>query len=59
MDQTPMPGELIKENTVIHLTLAKDMVEENDETVTVPNVMDMTVQQANEASRSSRIKNLP
>ena len=49
VDQKPMPGELIQEDTVISITLAEEIRGEQDELVTVPNVMDMTVQQANEA----------
>ncbi|RBP61805.1 stage V sporulation protein D (sporulation-specific penicillin-binding protein) [Alkalibaculum bacchi] len=48
VNQDPMPGELIKEDTVIKLTLGEEITQEKEEVVTVPNVMDMTVQQANE-----------
>lgn len=49
VNQSPMPGEVIKEDTVIEITL--DDAAEND-TVTVPNVLDMTIQQANESLKS-------
>ena len=49
VDQSPMPGELIKEDTVIKLTLGEEITQQKEEVVTVPNVIDMTVQQANEA----------
>lgn len=47
VNQDPMPGELITEDTVITLTLGEEITQK-EEVVTVPNVIDMTVQQANE-----------
>ncbi|MFZ7120412.1 MAG: penicillin-binding transpeptidase domain-containing protein [Eubacteriaceae bacterium] len=48
VDQIPMPGELIDKDTVISLTVSDEINESEENTVIVPNVTDMTVQQANE-----------
>ncbi|MFZ7131103.1 MAG: penicillin-binding transpeptidase domain-containing protein [Eubacteriales bacterium] len=46
VNQKPMPGEIIEEDTVIELTLSDEV---SSDMISVPNVMDMTIQQANEA----------
>jgi len=56
VNQDPMAGELIKKDTVIKITLADKIVEGNEQTIAVPNVMDMTVQQANEALENVGLK---
>ncbi|WP_193708288.1 penicillin-binding transpeptidase domain-containing protein [Alkalibaculum sporogenes] len=51
VNQDPMPGQLIDKDTVIKLTLDKEAIDTSTELVSVPNIMDMTVQQANEVLR--------
>ncbi|NTW72191.1 MAG: PASTA domain-containing protein [Eubacteriaceae bacterium] len=48
VDQSPMPGSIIKENTVVQLTISQGSTSDNKSAISVPNVVDMSIQKANE-----------
>lgn len=56
VNQSPMPGELIGEDTIVKLTVSAELTDDQTQTVAVPNVMDMTVQQANETLKRVGLK---
>lgn len=49
VNQNPMPGKPITKETVVQLTIGDTVESDKKANVTVPNVKDMTIQQANES----------